>query len=189
MAHLRHRSKHQQGLIAFDPNYRPSLWESAAVARDCIERMWEIADIALPSIDDEMTLFADTSEEAVIDRFAGRRWTACAIKRGERGPLSPALTAAEHPAFLQPPAWSTPRRRATASMAPIWLPCSRARGSRLPVRRTCHGQPGYRWPRRDSATPARLTAGLVVGLLTPSGNRISSPMSLEGLPLLSSTCG
>ncbi len=99
MAHLRHRSKHQQGLIAFDPNYRPSLWESAAVARDCIERMWEIADIALPSIDDEMTLFADTSEEAVIDRFAGRRWTACAIKRGERGPLSPALTAAEHPAF------------------------------------------------------------------------------------------
>ena len=63
-------------------------------ARDSIERMWEIADIALPSIDDEMTLFADTREEAVIDRFARRRWTACAIKRGERGPLSPNLTAA-----------------------------------------------------------------------------------------------
>ena len=104
MAHLRHRSKHQQGLIAFDPNYRPSLWESAAVARDCIERMWEIADIALPSIDDEMTLFADTSEEAVIDRFARRGWTACAIKRGARGPLSPGLTAAAHPAFPAAPA-------------------------------------------------------------------------------------
>ena len=99
MAHLRHRSTHQQGLIAFDPNYRPSLWESVEAARDCIERMWEIADIALPSIDDEMTLYADTREEAVIDRFARRRWTACAIKRGERGPLSPNLTAAAHPAF------------------------------------------------------------------------------------------
>ena len=35
----------------------------------------------------------------VCGRFARRRWTACAIKRGERGPLSPGLAAAEHPAF------------------------------------------------------------------------------------------
>jgi len=104
MAHLRHRSQHQQGLIAFDPNYRPSLWENVEAARDCIDRVWEIADIALPSIDDEMTLFADTSEEAVIDRFAQRSWTACAIKRGARGPLSPGLTAAAHPAFPAAPA-------------------------------------------------------------------------------------
>ena len=53
--------------------------------------MWEIADIALPSIDDEMMLFADVSEEAVISRFSKKDWRACAIKRGSRGPVSPTL--------------------------------------------------------------------------------------------------
>jgi len=76
-------------LIAFDSNYRPKLWESVDVARDVIRQMWRLADIALPSIDDEMALFDDENEEAVIERFSNKKWTACAIKRGERGPVSP----------------------------------------------------------------------------------------------------
>ena len=43
--------------IAFDSNYRPSLWESRKAALDAINGFWEIADIALPSIDDEMDLY------------------------------------------------------------------------------------------------------------------------------------
>ena len=89
-------------MIAFDSNYRPKLWEDAATARAAMKALWDITDIALPSIDDEMALFGDASEQAVIGRFAARRWHGIAIKRGVRGPVSPAIAAVAHPAF--PPA-------------------------------------------------------------------------------------
>ena len=85
--------------IAFDSNYRPALWDDPATARAVMDRMWDITDIALPSIDDEMALAGDDSEEAVINRFAARTWDGIAIKRGSRGPVSPNLAAADHPAF------------------------------------------------------------------------------------------
>ena len=85
--------------IAFDSNYRPKLWEDAKTARSTMQAIWEIADFALPSIDDEMMLFGDASEEAVIDRFAKKTWQGIAIKRGVRGPLSLHLAAEEHPDF------------------------------------------------------------------------------------------
>lgn len=88
--------------IAFDSNYRPKLWEDAAAARAAMQALWEVTDIALPSIDDEMELFGDPGEAAVIDRFAERSWEGIAIKRGIRGPVSPHLDAAAHPDF--PPA-------------------------------------------------------------------------------------
>ena len=85
--------------IAFDSNYRPALWEDRATARAVMDRMWKITDIALPSIDDEMALAGDDSEDAVISRFTAHTWDGIAIKRGSRGPVSPNLSAAEHPAF------------------------------------------------------------------------------------------
>ena len=85
--------------IAFDSNYRPKLWEDATTARSNMQAIWEIADFALPSIDDEMALFGDASEEAVIDRFAKKTWQGIAIKRGVRGPLSLHLAADDHPDF------------------------------------------------------------------------------------------
>ena len=85
--------------IAFDPNFRPVLWEDHDTARAIIEHMWRIADIALPSIDDEMALFGDDSEDRVIARFAARRWHGIAIKRGSRGPVSPHLEPGELPDF------------------------------------------------------------------------------------------
>jgi len=84
-------------LVAFDSNYRPKLWEDAATARATMDRLWDITDIALPSIDDEMALHGDASEAAVVDRFAARSWRGIAIKRGVRGPLSPQLDPAAHP--------------------------------------------------------------------------------------------
>ena len=64
--------------------------------------VWDITDIALPTVDDEMALFGDDTEAAVIDRFAGRDWDGIAIKRGIRGPVSPNLDTEAHPDF--PPA-------------------------------------------------------------------------------------
>ena len=97
----RHRESYQS-LIAFDSNYRPRLWESQRVAQDVNEQMWAIADIALPSIDDELALFEDGNEDAVVKRFAQRSWKACAIKRGVRGPVSPNVTTNDQSLF--PPA-------------------------------------------------------------------------------------
>jgi len=99
MVHLSHLSKNGKSLIAFDSNYRPRLWESREMAQQVISDMWSIADIALPSIDDEMALFDEENEDVAITRFSQQQWSACAIKRGVRGPVSPGLPLQEHPQF------------------------------------------------------------------------------------------
>ena len=97
--HLRALRERGGGLVAFDSNYRPQLWKDAETARRIIGEMWEVADVALPSMDDEMALFGDVSEDAVIARFGAGSWSACAIKRGARGPVSPHLAGDAHPRF------------------------------------------------------------------------------------------
>lgn len=89
----------QNVLIAFDSNYRPRLWSSKDAAQTAISAAWEIADIALPSIDDEMSLLGDADEAAVISRFRLKDWSACAIKRGARGPVDPHMSPSDHPDF------------------------------------------------------------------------------------------
>ncbi len=102
MEYLAAESSAGNTLVAFDSNYRPRLWESADTARDVISAMWEIADIALPSMDDERALFSEASDDAVIERFARGNYKACAIKRGELGPVTPNQPALENLNF--PPA-------------------------------------------------------------------------------------
>jgi 2-dehydro-3-deoxygluconokinase len=70
--------------IAFDSNYRPRLWPDAATAREVIAQAWALADIALPSIDDEMALFGDADAAAVLARLGPREG---ALKRGAEGPM------------------------------------------------------------------------------------------------------
>lgn len=74
--------------IAFDSNYRPKLWESRETAQAVTEEMWDLADLAFPSVDDEMDLFGEDSEAAVAQRFAQGKFASCTLKRGEQGPLS-----------------------------------------------------------------------------------------------------
>ncbi len=75
------------GTFAYDSNYRPRLWESVDVAREVNTEMWRRADIALPSVDDEMELFADPDEVAVRTRLAGNGASNGALKRGGSGPM------------------------------------------------------------------------------------------------------
>ncbi len=103
VAHLRDLRGRGACHVAFDSNYRPQLWENAEVARRSVGEMWQIADIALPSLDDEIALFGDAGEEAVIARFGATGWRACAIKRGARGPVSPLLARDAHPEFAPAP--------------------------------------------------------------------------------------
>ena len=83
-------------LFAFDSNYRPTLWEDAATAREVIGAAWRLADVALPSVDDETALFGG-DEAAVLDRLrAAGCWTG-ALKRGATGPvaINPAAAVSE----------------------------------------------------------------------------------------------
>tara|TARA_R110002094_G_scaffold218193_2_gene189614 strand:+ start:790 stop:1653 length:864 start_codon:yes stop_codon:yes gene_type:complete len=72
--------------VIYDSNYRPRLWDSVEHARQITAALWARADIALPSIDDEMLLFGETAAE-VTARFAKHRGIG-ALKRGEEGPFS-----------------------------------------------------------------------------------------------------
>ncbi|SHH18878.1 sugar kinase [Cognatishimia maritima] len=75
------------GTFAYDSNYRPRLWEDQATAQEINTRMWQLADIALPSIDDEMALFEDATEADVLARLAEAGVACGALKRGAEGPL------------------------------------------------------------------------------------------------------
>ena len=72
--------------LIYDSNYRARLWESVENARLVTTAMWERADFALPSIDDEMELFEQSAKE-VVARFSAHAGQG-ALKRGAEGPIS-----------------------------------------------------------------------------------------------------
>ncbi|GAA6181225.1 sugar kinase [Shimia sp. NS0008-38b] len=90
------------GLLAYDSNHRPRLWESVEVARATNVAMWQRADIALPSVDDEMDLFGDASEADALTRLQSYGVTFGALKRGDKGPLNIATGAPLENALAAP---------------------------------------------------------------------------------------
>ncbi|MCY0150088.1 sugar kinase [Hoeflea sp. G2-23] len=86
--------------IAFDSNYRPKLWECRDTAQQVITQAWALDDLALPSLDDEMALFGDADEEAVLMRLNGLGCHHGALKRGALGPLPLDRSVADGGEFL-----------------------------------------------------------------------------------------
>ena len=72
--------------LAFDSNYRPRLWENPQTAREVTRAYWAAAQIALPSIDDEMALFEQSAAE--VEARCGAFPSRGALKRGASGPMS-----------------------------------------------------------------------------------------------------
>ncbi len=71
--------------VAFDPNYRSSLWSSKNEARDAFECAYAIATVALPGIDDEAAVFEEADPEAVISRLRSLGVVDIAVKLGTGG--------------------------------------------------------------------------------------------------------
>jgi 2-dehydro-3-deoxygluconokinase len=86
------------GTLVYDSNHRPRLWESEEIARTVNSSMWSRADIAVPSVDDEMNLYGESDVESVLARLGDLGVNRGALKRGECGPLD--LATGETPTDL-----------------------------------------------------------------------------------------
>jgi 2-dehydro-3-deoxygluconokinase len=92
--------------IAFDGNFRPSGWGGdAANARPVFARFLALVDIALPSFDDEVALWDDSSPQATLKRLAGYGIGEIALKNGPQGALlanAAGETAVPVPEWIEP---------------------------------------------------------------------------------------
>ena len=75
------------GKVVFDSNYRPKLWPSESVTRQNYEAMYRLTDIALPTIEDECQVFADTDQDSVVERLQSWGVGEIALKMGPLGCL------------------------------------------------------------------------------------------------------
>jgi 2-dehydro-3-deoxygluconokinase len=74
-------------LVAFDTNLRPRLWESPQAMKDGLTLGARVADVVLPSFDEETALFGDATPADTAARYAGLGARVVAVKDGA-GPLT-----------------------------------------------------------------------------------------------------
>jgi 2-dehydro-3-deoxygluconokinase len=65
------------GKIVFDNNYRPRLWSDAETARAAYQRVLELADVALLTVDDEALLYGASEDDSAA---AIARAQACGVR-------------------------------------------------------------------------------------------------------------
>lgn len=68
--------------IAFDTNLRPSLWSDAGEMREAITRAAAVADIVLPSFDEEVVAFGDAAPADTIARYRKAGVSTVVVKNG-----------------------------------------------------------------------------------------------------------
>lgn len=81
------QTKGQGALIAHDPNHRPRLWESPAAAQDFARQIAALADILLPTFDDEAAAFGDADPAATAARLTGWGCGEVVVKDGAQETL------------------------------------------------------------------------------------------------------
>ena len=70
--------------VAFDPNIRPRLWTDMRTATDAVTALAAVADIVLPTQDDEALAFGDADAAATLARYAGLGVPEIVVKDGIR---------------------------------------------------------------------------------------------------------
>ncbi len=69
-------------LVAFDTNLRPRLWGGEAAMKEGITLGASVADVVLPSFDEETGLFGDATPAATVARYREGGATTVAVKNG-----------------------------------------------------------------------------------------------------------
>lgn len=77
----------QGGKVVFDGNYRPKLWPNEEQAKDAYAAMYQLTDIALPTLDDEQLLFAGEDQDTVVSRLQSWGVGEICLKMGAQGCL------------------------------------------------------------------------------------------------------
>ncbi|KEQ13972.1 sugar kinase [Endozoicomonas numazuensis] len=77
------QAKRRGAQIAFDSNYRPTLWSSTEEAQQCIAEVLSLTHTALLSQDDEAALYGGTELSQILKRL--ENIPEVVIKQGERG--------------------------------------------------------------------------------------------------------
>lgn len=72
-------------VIAFDGNFRPRGWSSAARARSAFTQACELSHLLLPTFEDEVALFGDPSPEHTTDRLVALGADEVVLKLGASG--------------------------------------------------------------------------------------------------------
>lgn len=73
------------GKVAFDGNYRPRLWPSAAAARASLDLALAECDIGLPTLADEQSLAGRSDAVSVADHWQSRGAGEVVVKLGSQG--------------------------------------------------------------------------------------------------------
>lgn len=82
-------AKANGALIVMDSNYRPRGWAGdVARAREVFARFWSLADMALPTFDDEETLWDDASADSALDRLLSLGPRDVVLKCGAAGAIA-----------------------------------------------------------------------------------------------------
>ena len=81
------RAKAEGARVAFDSNYRKRGWPDADAARAALSEAFRLADIALPTLDDEQALHGDADAEAAARRILALGPAEVAVKLGAKGAL------------------------------------------------------------------------------------------------------
>jgi len=71
--------------IVFDPNYRPTLWPNANIAKAALVRAYRLADIALPGLADHKVLFDAERTDQVVEQLTELGVAEIIVKDGKNG--------------------------------------------------------------------------------------------------------
>jgi 2-dehydro-3-deoxygluconokinase len=79
------RARSRGAKIAFDGNYRPRLWVTQHEASQALDRAIALADIGLPTLDDETALNGENDANAVAARWQALGCVETLVKLGSAG--------------------------------------------------------------------------------------------------------
>ncbi|WP_447893639.1 sugar kinase [Vreelandella sp. GE22] len=83
--HLMQKARAGGASVSFDPNLRPSLWQSEDVMRDTLNELARHADWVLPGLSEGQLLTGEQEPSAIADFYLERGAKAVIIKLGPEG--------------------------------------------------------------------------------------------------------
>ncbi|MGJ8693983.1 MAG: sugar kinase [Thalassotalea sp.] len=89
--------------IAFDPNYRPKMWDSKEHAIAWAEKAYSISDIVFPGLEDHQDMFDQQDKEAIIKFFEQYSASEIIVKCGKDGVYTYGTEGESHLPFTPAP--------------------------------------------------------------------------------------